>query len=93
MFCDCLCPVSLPQSAVDWSTVCDSGISWSYSLTVWVYGLGSRCWVSKSDGFDNMTRTSPASGVILMLGLEWQIYSYLYFTSHVTTGTAFEGKR
>ena len=30
MYCEILCSVS-PSSAVDWS-VCDSGLSWSYSL-------------------------------------------------------------
>ena len=29
--CGCLCS-SFPRGAVDWSVVCDCGISWSYSL-------------------------------------------------------------
>ena len=33
MYFDCLFSVSLPQGAVGWSTVCDCGISWLYSLT------------------------------------------------------------
>ena len=32
MSCDCKCSVSLPHNVVDWSAVCDCGISWSYSL-------------------------------------------------------------
>ena len=29
--------VSLPHDAVGWSEVCDRGISWSFSLTFFVY--------------------------------------------------------
>ena len=32
MFCDCKCYVALPGGAMGWSTVCDCGISRSYSL-------------------------------------------------------------
>ena len=32
---DCLCSVSLPHDAVDWSAFYDCGISWSFSLTFW----------------------------------------------------------
>ena len=30
------CSMSLPDGAVGWSVVCDCGISWSYSLGVFV---------------------------------------------------------
>ena len=33
---DCLWSVALPRGAVGWSAVRDCGISWSYSLTVWI---------------------------------------------------------
>ena len=33
MHCVCLCLVALPDDAVGWSAVCDSGISWSYVFT------------------------------------------------------------
>ena len=34
--CACLCSVSLPRGAMGWSAVCDCGISWSYSLFVYL---------------------------------------------------------
>ena len=33
--CDCWCSVAIPHGAVDWSAVCECGISSSYSLTFW----------------------------------------------------------
>ena len=31
--CGCNCSMSLSRGAVGWSSVCDCGISWSYSLS------------------------------------------------------------
>ena len=31
------CYVTLPHGAVGWSAVCECGISWSYSLTFYIY--------------------------------------------------------
>ena len=38
MTCGCYY-LPLPQGAVDWSTVCDCGISWSYSLALFLLPL------------------------------------------------------
>ena len=35
--CGCLCSVSLPRVAVDWSEVNDCGISWLYTLQCYVF--------------------------------------------------------
>ena len=41
MSCYCKCSVTLPHVVVSWSVVCDSGISWSYSLTFWCWRNGT----------------------------------------------------
>ena len=35
MSCNCGCSVAITRDAICWSAVCDSGISWSCSLTFW----------------------------------------------------------
>ena len=48
--CRCYCSLTLPHSAVGWSEVCDSGISWSYlafflivsGIFFAIFGRGSR---------------------------------------------------